>query len=323
MNADKNVPAKLLDIRGMQSGEPKLRILLQKRTYVLEAFRQVNYEAIMKSILHSLGNSLTPRLTGARPVELLSAEFESVEKRIPDIVARLDDGRIFHLEVQSYNDTRMPQRMLRYWLLLHERYNMIPITQHVLYIGNAPCSMASKINVDLVTYEYLPWDIRDIDEEVLLCSGSPADRTLAVLSRMRNERQTIRRILSSWADMPRRELSDLVEKLVLLSGLRGLDRTVLEEVHNMPVVIDIMENETIRGWIEQGIERGITQGIERGIERGRQGQAAQILTKLLTKRFGIPPPARVQEIATADSAQIERWTLRLMDVSTLEEVFAE
>ncbi len=77
----------------------------------------------MKSILNSMGNSLTPRLAGgAKPVELLSVSFNSVTSRVPDLVLRLDDGRIFHLEVQSGNDARMAWRMLQYWFLLRERY---------------------------------------------------------------------------------------------------------------------------------------------------------------------------------------------------------
>ena len=63
----------------------------------------MHYDAILKSILQSLGNILTPSLTGgAKPVELLSAEFNSVEKRVPDLV------------VQSRNDLKMPLRMLRF-----------------------------------------------------------------------------------------------------------------------------------------------------------------------------------------------------------------
>jgi hypothetical protein len=37
-----------------------------------------------------------------------------VEKRVPDLVVRLSDERIFHREGQSANDPRMPERMLRY-----------------------------------------------------------------------------------------------------------------------------------------------------------------------------------------------------------------
>ena len=83
----------------------------------------------MKTILHSLANTLTRSLTGVKPMQLLSVEFESVEKRVPDLVVKLEDERIFHLEVQSDNDPRMADRMLRYRLLLRERYPLSSLVQ--------------------------------------------------------------------------------------------------------------------------------------------------------------------------------------------------
>ena len=128
---------------------------------------------------------------------MLSVEFESVERRVPDLVSRLDDGRIFHLDVQSDNDPRMARRMLRYWLPLSERYEDIPIVQHVLFIGDSKCTMPSKIEKDLISYGYELTDIRQMDKEVFLTSKSNFQRALAILSRVRNERETVRRILAS------------------------------------------------------------------------------------------------------------------------------
>ncbi len=278
----------------------------------------MRFDTILKSILELLGNCLTPRLTGAKPVELLNVEFPSIGRRVPDLVLRLADGRIFHLEVQSANDPRMPLRMLHYWLLIHERYPGVSIVQHVLYIGAPACSMQPRIEVDRISYSYELTDIRNIDEEVFLQSESAADHVLAVLSKMRNRRRTVRRILASWAEAPRRERDDLVEMLMLLSGIRGMDAIVAEEVFKMPILIDPMENKTIRGWIERGLVQGRKQGIEQGLEQGK----ASLLSKQLTKRFGVLPPKAEQKLRSADSDQLERWALRLIDAATLDEVFS-
>ena len=269
------------------------------------------YDAILKSILQSLGNILTPSLTGgAKPVELLGVEFNSFEKRVPDLVARLDDGRIFHLEVQSDNDRKMPLRMLRYWLLLREQYPNVQIVQHVLYIGGPTLSMKRYIEDGDISYRYEITDIRDIDEEVFLRSDSAADRALAVLSRMRNERVTIRRVLASWAGACRRERDDLIGKLMVLSGLRRLTKIVSKEVQNMPIVFDIMEDPTIRGWIEKGIEKKVEHG------------QASLLGKQLGKRFGALTPETEEKLQAADSDQLERWAIRLMDANKLDEIFS-
>ncbi len=282
----------------------------------------MHYDAILKSILNSIWNSLTPKLTGgAKPVRLLSVEFPSVESRVPDLVVLLDDGRILHLEVQSANDPRMPWRMLHYRLLLRERYPLVHIVQHVLYIGAAPCSMVARIEEDFLSYGYRLTDIREIDEEVFLRSESAADRVLAVLAKMRNERVTIRRILASWAGAPRRERADLIKNLVVLSGLRRLNKIVVEEVHNMPITIDLMENSTIREWIESGLEQGRQLGRQQGLEQGIDQGQASLLSMLLSKRFGPLPPETEKKLQSAHSDQLERWALRLIDAATLDEVF--
>ena len=194
------------------------------------------------------------------------------------------------------------------------RYPLVNIVQHVLYIGGPPCTMATSIEEDNISYGFRLTDIREIDEDLFLRSESAADRVLAVLSKMRDERVTIRGILDSWADAPRREREDLIQKLMLLSGLRRLNEIVVEEVHNMPITIDPMENSTIRGWIEQGM----AEGMARGIDEGR----ASLLSIQLSKRFGTLPSEAEQKLQTAHSDVLEHWALRLFDATTLDEVFS-
>ena len=79
----------------------------------------------------------------------------------------------------------------------------------------------------------------------------------------------------------------------------------------MPIEIDIMENSTIRGWIEKGVGKKV-----------EHGQAC-LLSKLLAKRFGVVPPETEEKLQAADSDQLERWALRLMDANTVDEVFSD
>jgi hypothetical protein len=97
---------------------------------------------------------------------------------------------------------------------------------------------------------------------------------------------------------------------MVLSGLRRLDEIVAEEVNNMPIEIDIMENTTIRRWIEQGVGKRVEHG------------QANLLGKQLAKRFGALTSETEEKLRAADSDQLERWALRLMDANTLDEVFS-
>ena len=96
---------------------------------------------------------------------------------------------------------------------------------------------------------------------------------------------------------------------------------VAEEVQNMPFTIDHMEIPTIRRWVETGVREGIERGLEQARDQVRDKSQASLLTKLLTKRFGALPPEVEQKLQSSHSEQLEHWALRLIDASTLDEVF--
>ena len=58
-------------------------------------------------------------------------------------------------------------------------------------------------------------------------------------------------------------------------------------------------------------------GIEKGIEKGE----ALLLQRLLARRFGPLPSDVVAQLGTATTAQIERWSDRVLDAVRLEDVF--
>jgi len=65
---------------------------------------------------------------------VLDITFPKVEERKVDLLTRLEDDTLFHLEIQSIYDNSMPIRMLQYALLIYEKYKIFP-KQLVLYVG--------------------------------------------------------------------------------------------------------------------------------------------------------------------------------------------
>ena len=72
------------------------------------------YDATLKDLFQSTPQRLLELLTGSRPSELLTVEYPSVRVRRPDLVTRLTDGRLYHLELESRPDADMPWGMLEY-----------------------------------------------------------------------------------------------------------------------------------------------------------------------------------------------------------------
>jgi flagellar biosynthesis/type III secretory pathway protein FliH len=79
---------------------------------------------------------------------------------------------------------------------------------------------------------------------------------------------------------------------------------------------------TKRGF-EQGLLQGIEKGIEKGIERGKQDGERYLLSRQLQRKFSVIPERYLQLLAQADADRLLIWGERVVEASTLEEVFSE
>jgi predicted transposase YdaD len=74
-----------------------------------------------------------------------------------------------------------------------------------------------------------------------------------------------------------------------------------------------------REGILEGEARGRAEGRAEGEARGR----AETVLLLLGKRFGPTPAAAVERIRSATIAELDRWAARILDATTLGEVFGD
>ena len=83
-----------------------------------------------------------------------------------------------------------------------------------------------------------------------------------------------------------------------------------------------MISERVESWTQQWLQQGIQQGTQQGKLEGKLEAEADMLRRLLTRRFG-PLPAEVSaQIDGASAQQIEAWIDRSVDASDLAQVFA-
>jgi hypothetical protein len=69
-------------------------------------------------------------------------------------------------------------------------------------------------------------------------------------------------------------------------------------------------------------ERNRDQELREGEQRGQQRGEANLLRRLLERRFGALPDWTLDRIAAADSATLEKWGLRVLDAGSLDDVLA-
>lgn len=266
----------------------------------------MNYDIPLKELFHQAPQELLKLLTGSQAVELLNVEYPSIKVRKPDLVTRLEDGRIYHLELQTKNDKNMLWRMLEYYALIYTHYNIAPL-QQVLYVGKAQPNFITHYQSEHLKFDYQLIDIRDIDCCTLLQSPSLEDNVLAVLCRLDDPIIAIRKILNTVSQLDDKSRRDILLILGQLANLRDLNPLLELEKQKMTITISVQDNIFARELYEQGEKEG----------------EIKMLSKLLEKRFGKLPAKVKKKVNAASLEQLEVWTDRLFEIQTLDELFVK
>jgi len=73
---------------------------------------------------------------------------------------------------------------------------------------------------------------------------------------------------------------------------------------------------------KEGEARGKAEGKAEGEATGRTQQAVETVLRLLTRRFGEPGESVARRVRGASLVELDRWTERVLDARTLDDVFA-
>lgn len=270
----------------------------------------MKYDTTLKELLQAGVPGLWRALGLQPPQELLPVEIPSVQLRKPDFVGRFDKGAIVHLEIQGDNDGKMEWRELEYYLMLYRQLGQPPI-QIVVYIGCEPMKMNSRVANESLQFHYWLVDIRVFKSEHFLESDSLPDAAIALLAEPENmtKREVVAAIVAKFGNLPENERRDWLEKLMILSGLRGAEEMVREEAYKMGISLDIRDNLFYK--------EAFTAGVEDGIEKGE----VSLLRRQLERRFGSLPDWVMAQLEKADRSKLEDFGLRFVDAKQLEDVF--
>ncbi|MEZ5351479.1 MAG: hypothetical protein R2762_02495 [Bryobacteraceae bacterium] len=284
-----------------------------------------DFDGALKELFERDSPSLLTTLTNGISVsEFLNVELPMVQTRRADLVMRLADGTIAHVEFQSGNDRDIGYRQGIYCLMLGQRYRC-DVHQSLLYVGRGKMRMPERIRVGRTTVEYQVLDIRSLDSEALLRGGSSGDIPLAILAGGGEKR--LAGIVERAARLKGGARERALAQLLVLSGLRGLPREVEWEMKRMGVVIDVTKNPVLMRYLSEATARGIAEGRAEGRAEGKaegraEGKAegkAEVVRELLEARFGPLPQWAESRVAGTGVAQLDRWARRLLTASSLEQ----
>ena len=265
------------------------------------------YDVTLKLLLQGSARLTMIELTGGAVEKWLNVELPKVQNPRADLLGETADGSLVHVELQSGNEAAMALRMAEYCLGVLRLFGKFP-RQVVLYVGEAPLGMDSELRGPDVSFRYRMIDIRELDGDRLLESEETGDNVIAILARLRDHKEAVRKIVGKIAGLAAAEREAAFSQLLILAGLRRLEETVAREIRKMPVYIDLLENKVLGPAFQRGLERGKLEG------------ELEILRRQIEKRFGPIPKWAAERLAARSAEELEELSVRILDVTNIEDL---
>jgi hypothetical protein len=216
------------------------------------------------------------------------------------------------LEFQSSNDTYMAVRILTYIGLLYQDLiksgqtsarKLPAVFPLVLYNGERPWSAARELEeliepVPPSLGAYRPRLRYFVMDEGRVPEASLHQADNAIASLVQLERST-----------SPQQIADVVGQLA--HKLKAPQNRELRRALTVWV-------RRVEGWTQQWLK----QGMQQGMQQGKLEAEADMLRRLLVRRFGPLSPEVLAQIDAASAEQIEAWFDRSLDASNMTQVFA-
>ena len=261
------------------------------------------YDVALKLLLRGSAKLTMRELTGTAVDTWLDVEMPKVQNTRVDLLGETADKGLVHLELQSGNDATMPLRMAEYCLGVFRLFGRFP-RQVLLYVGEAPLRMASELRGRDVQFRYRAIDIRDLDGDRLLESEQVGDNVIAILARLQDHKDAVRRIVERIVGLAAVERETALGQLLILAGLRHFEETVEREARKMPILGDILDNKVLGREYKRGLQEG----------------ELTILRRLIEKRFGVIPIWAEERLTDRSAADLEDLSVRALDAKSIEDL---
>ncbi|MEO5333702.1 MAG: DUF4351 domain-containing protein [Magnetococcus sp. YQC-5] len=228
---------------------------------------------------------------------------------------------LIHIEIQGNRKPDFASGMYVYQYRAYDLYQMPVVGLAILAdeeVGWRPTEFVYELWGTKQSYQFTAIKLLDYSEvDLEQCSNPFAIVTLAHLHAKKTRNRTEDRYQA---------------KRMLIRGLhqRGFNgQQVIDLFHfidwvmHLPKELDDRLNKELIQFEESQKMRYIS-SMERYLEEQvRKKEGASILTRLLQHRFGSIPEWAIDKIAQAEPPSLAEWTLRILDATTLDGVFAD
>ena len=260
-------------------------------------------------------------------------------KRFVDVLVRVTgvDAALrllyVHVEVQTQRDEAFARRMFTYNHRLLDRWNE-PVASFAVLADDSPGWRPTEHRVSVLGCEHvMRFPVAKLLDYEPRLAELPHDAnpfalvTVAHLTALRTRADVDRRLAA------KRQLVRLLYRqgwgkqrvLDLFAILDWMLRLPPPQEHQVWQDIEEIERSAGMKYVtsveRMFIEQGVVQGRQEGLSQGRQQGQLELITRLLTRRFGALPDWASARLQAAHADQLEQWADRVLDAASLEAVF--
>ena len=259
---------------------------------------------------------------------LQDTDLKIVKNREADLVVKLEDNTILHIEIQSTNDPSMPYRMFEYFYLITDKYKPKDLIQVCIYIGKEPLKMSDKIQFSDWTYRYRLIDMKDIPCRELVSSPNITDKLLAGLCKIEDPRFYVENVIKEIKKANPKDRKELFTLFLEISKIRNnieeeIKRYIRQEDFEMPITIEWTWEELesypgIGKALKTGKEKFIKEGLQQGLIEGLE----KAVFDIIESRFGnVPEDLRKKIENLKDADKLRDLLKKVLVVSDIQEVY--
>ncbi len=249
---------------------------------------------------------------------------------------------LLHIEIEAgHIDISFNKRMFDYRILLCAKHPDQAILSCAILLDRKK-GQNTEIYVhggfgDTLTFEFpvvnlASWQDRVAELEVLAPSNPFAVVILAQLECRATQPDTTRlasklklaHALEKWNHGPavRGEVFRIIDSLLTLPP--ELDQRFIEILEQSEEPAMLQQLSCIdRYLLKKERTAGEEVGLQKGLHKGHQEGAAKTLSTLIAHKFGAVPQWAQARLQQAGEADLNRWTLRILDAQRLEDIFEE
>lgn len=266
--------------------------------------------------------------------EMISG-IKSRKQRIVDLVLKVkfkeqDAFFLIHVENQAARKPDFPQRMFDYYCHLTLKYGL-PIYPIVIFSYDTPRNAEPsgyriefpdktvlRLDYTVIQLNRIPWR-RFVNSDNPAACALMTKMKIAPKDRPRVKLECLRMLAKLQLDPDRAKLIGVfIESYLQLTTAEAAKYE--REFSKLTEEEQEATMELMTSWEKKGLEEGLSQGLSQGLSEGLHDGKAQILLRLVRRRFGSVPAPIATRLSELTSAALDDFGDALLDLSSLDDV---